>query len=65
VRGNFLDKGQMGAVSLEQGTQASKIRHMEGVECEEGEKRPLGLAIVSMSRHRHLDWNQKCAEREG
>jgi hypothetical protein len=58
-----LDKSEVGAMSLEEGSQASKIRHMEGVECEEGEKRPLGLAIVSMSRHRRLDWNQKCAER--
>jgi hypothetical protein len=38
---------------------------MEGVEREEGEKRPLGLAIVSMSRHRRLDWNQKYAEKGG
>jgi hypothetical protein len=63
VRGNFLDKGKMGAMGLEQRTQASKIRHMESVESEEGEKRPLGLTIISMSRHRRLDWNQKCAER--
>ncbi len=60
-----MDKGEVGAMSLEKGPQAGKIRHMEGVECEEREKRPLGLAIVSMSRHRRLDWNQKCAEKEG
>ncbi len=60
-----MDKGEVGAMSLEEGSQAGKIRHMEGVECEEGEKRPLGLAIVSMSCHRRLDWNQKCAEKEG
>jgi hypothetical protein len=65
VWGNFLNKGEVRAMSLKEGAQASKIRHVEGVEGEEGEKRPLGLTIVSMSRHRHLDWKRKCAGREG
>jgi hypothetical protein len=63
--GDFLDKGKVRAMRLKEGAQASKIGHVVCVEGEEGEERPVGLAIVSMSRHRHLDWNQKCAEREG
>jgi hypothetical protein len=65
VGGDFLDKGKVRAMRLKEGAQASKIRHVESIEGEEAEKRPLGLTIVSMSRHRHLDWNRKCAEREG
>jgi predicted transcriptional regulator YdeE len=53
--GDFLNKGKMRAVGLKERAQASKISHMVCVEGEEGEKRPLGLAIISMSRHRHLD----------
>ncbi len=60
-----MDKGKVGAMGLKEGSQAGKVRHVEGIECEEREKRPLGLAIVSMSRHRRLDWNQKYAEKEG
>ncbi len=53
--GDFLDEGKVGAVGLKKGAQAGEIRHVIGVEGEEGEERPLGLAIISMSRHRHLD----------
>jgi predicted transcriptional regulator YdeE len=60
---NFLDKGEVGAMGLKEGAQAGEIRHVIGIEGEEGEERPLGLAIISMNRRRHLDWNQKCAEK--
>ncbi len=63
--GDFLNKGEMRAMGLKKRAQASKISHMVRVEGEEGEERPLGLAIVSMIRHCHLGWNQKCAERGG
>jgi hypothetical protein len=63
--GYFLDKGKVGAMGLKEGAKAGEIRHVVGVEGKEGEERPRGLAIVSMIRHRHLDWNQKCAGKEG
>ncbi len=53
--GDFLDKSKVGAMGLEEGAQAGEISHVIGVEGEEGEERPLGLAIISMSRRRHLD----------
>ncbi len=53
--GDFLDKGKVGAMGLEKRAQAGEISHVIGVEGEEGEERPLGLAIISMSRRRHLD----------
>ncbi len=60
-----MDKGKVGAMGLKKRAQAGEISQMIGVEGEEGEERPLGLAIISMSRRRHLDWNQKCAEKGG
>ncbi len=56
-----MDKSQVGAMGLKE--RAGEIGHVIGIEGEEGEERPRGLAIVSMIRRRHLDWNQKCAER--
>ncbi len=50
-------------MGLKERAQAGEIGHVVGVEGEEGEERARGLAIVSMIRHRHLDWNQKCAEK--
>jgi hypothetical protein len=47
-------KARWGAMGLEERAQTSEISHVIGVEGEEGEERPLGLAIISMSHHRHL-----------
>ncbi len=55
MRGDLLYKGEVGAMGLKEGAKAGKIGHVLSVEGEEGEERPLGLTIVSMSRHRHLD----------
>ncbi len=55
-----MNKGEVRVVGLEQGRQTSKIGHVISVESEEGEERPLGLAIVSMSCHCHLGWNRRC-----
>jgi hypothetical protein len=63
--GDLLYKGEVGAMGLKEGAKAGKIGHVVSVEGEKGEKRPLGLAIISMNRHRRLDWNQKYAEKEG
>jgi predicted transcriptional regulator YdeE len=53
--GNFLDKSKVGAMGLKKRAQAGEIGHVIGVEGEEGEERPLGLAIISTIRRRHLD----------
>ncbi len=50
-----MDKGKVGAMGLEKRAQAGEISQMIGDEGEEGEERPLGLAIISMSHRRHLD----------
>ncbi len=50
-----MNKSEVGAMGLKEGAQAGEIRHVIGVESEEGEERPLGLSIISMSRRRHLD----------
>jgi hypothetical protein len=52
---DFLDKGEVGAMGLEEGAEAGEIRHVVSVEGKKGEERPRGLAIVSMNRRRHLD----------
>ncbi len=52
---DFLDKGKVGAMGLEEGAKAGEIRHVVSIEGKEGEERPRGLAIVSMNRRRHLD----------
>ncbi len=50
--GDFLYKGEVGAVVAQQTSQASEIRHTEGVEGKDGEERPRGLTIIS-TRRRH------------
>ncbi len=62
---DFLDKGKVGTMRLEKRAQSGEISQVVGVEGEEGEERPRGLAVISMSRRRHLDWSQKCAEKGG
>ncbi len=51
---DFLDKGKVGAMRLKKRAQAGEVSQVIGVEGEEGEERPRGLAIISMSRCRHL-----------
>jgi hypothetical protein len=50
--GDFLHKGEVGAVVAQQTGQAGEIRHAEGVKGEDREERPRGLTIIS-TRRRH------------
>ncbi len=40
---------------MKEGRQASKICLVVDIEGEEGDERPRGLTVVSMSRHHYLD----------
>ncbi len=51
--GDFLYKGEVGAVVAQQAGQAGKVRHTEGVERKDREERPRGLTIISTHRRHH------------